>query len=461
VGFSCSLFAYIIEEHTAGGFLSSSLTTLIIGGILFGISYNHSGQISKKEGYLTVTMSWLSMCFIFCLPYFFLLDLSLTDAIFESMSGLSTTGATIFNDIEVLPKSILLWRSLSQWIGGMGIIVLTIALLPMLGVGGVELFTAEAPGPTSAKIHPRIQEVAKRLWIIYVGLTVLLTVILWYLDMSVFDAVNHALTTMATGGFSTKNASIGHFNSPAIEYVLIVFMILAGINYTILFFLLTRRFSKVVKNEEFKIYIGLLLLISLLVFAYLVMNSVYPWTDAIRHALFQVVSVITTTGFGTQDFTAWGPVMVVLFFILLFIGGSAGSTSGGIKMLRHLVIIKNSYLEFNRLMHPKGVIRIKVNNESIQPRIISHILIFVLIYLIIFFFGSMIIAGIGADFTTAVGIAATSIGNVGPGIGDVGPSNTFSVLTNGQKWVSVALMLLGRLELFSVLILFTPFFWKS
>jgi trk system potassium uptake protein TrkH len=457
----CLVLAYHDDAEVFSGFLYTSIGVGATGIAMYFAGPKYPKRITKRDGYLIVTLAWLGMSLVFALPYFACLEITWVNALFESVSGLTTTGATIFNDIESLPNSILLWRSLSQWIGGMGIIVLTVALLPLLGIGGVELFTAEAPGPTSDKIHPRIREVAKRLWLIYVGLTGLLFLILWILPMDLFDAINHAFTTMATGGFSTKNASIAHYGDAGIEYVITIFMLLAGVNYTILYFLLSGRFNRLKENDELKLYLTVLAGFTLMVGGYLFLSMDMSMEESFRLAIFQVTSIVTTTGFATADYTIWGAGVTMIFFVLLFMGASAGSTSGGIKMIRHLVFIRNTYLEFKRLLHPKAMIRIKINKEVVSPRILTHILVFLLIYIIFFFVGTITFAFTGADLTTALGIAATSLGNVGPGIGDVGPANNFSSLNEVQKSVSLFLMLLGRLELFSILILFTPYFWKK
>jgi trk system potassium uptake protein TrkH len=343
----------------------------------------------------------------------------------------------------------------------MGIIVLTFAILPFLGIGGIELFVAEAPGPTSDKIHPRIRATASALWIIYVSLTVFLCLLLMFGGMTFFDAINHALTTLSTGGFSTKNASIAYFSSPFIHYILIVFMFLAGVNYTMIFFLVRFDLKRVWKNEEFRGYLIIVLLIALLVTGMVYNASDGPFEKSFRDATFQVVSVITTTGYVTADYTAWKTSLTALFFILLFTGASAGSTAGGIKLIRHVIFLKNSILEFQRLLHPKAIIRLKMNREIVPARILTHILVFLLIYLGVFISGTIIVSGLGMDLLSAMGAVATSLGNVGPGIGSVGPLNNFEHLTDSTKWVLMFLMFLGRLELFTILILFTPYFWKA
>jgi trk system potassium uptake protein TrkH len=453
------------QSNDAQPIFFSALISMGFGGIFFLFNFKGKDRIQKKDGYLIVALGWLAMSVFSTLPYLLSGVLpDMTNAIFESVSGLTTTGASVINDIEAVPKGILFWRSLTQWIGGMGIIVLTVAIFPLLGIGGVELFVAEAPGPTSDKIHPRIRETAKRLWLIYVSLTALLTLILYTLGMSFYDAINHGLTTMATGGFSTKNTSIAYFDVPSIQYTLLFFMFLAGINYTVIYFGIKRRFKKIWSSDEFKTYLFLVLTLILIITFSIVCTHEIPLEKAFRDAAFQVISIITTTGFVSADYTAWAPGLTILFFILLFVGASAGSTSGGIKIIRHLVFFKNSFLEFKRLLHPKALIRIKIDKQIVAPRILTHILVFLMIYLIIFVVSSIFMTVILSDFEqpflTAIGSVATSLGNVGPAIGEVGPMDNFVAIPSSGKWLLSFLMLLGRLELFTILILFMPYFWK-
>ncbi|NND15691.1 MAG: TrkH family potassium uptake protein [Eudoraea sp.] len=445
--------------------LYSALTTMTTGGLLWLFSRNSAKKIGKREGFLIVALGWCSVAIFSALPYLYSGILSNpSNAIFESVSGLTTTGATVILDIESVPHGVLFWRSLTQWIGGMGIIVLTVAIFPLLGIGGVELFVAEAPGPTSDKIHPRIKETAKRLWYIYLGLTSTLIFLLFLNGMTFFDAFNHGLTTMATGGFSTKNASIAYFNDPAIQYILALFMFIAGINYTIIYYGIKGKFRRVWNSDEFKMYLyvvlGLILMVSVAVYSL----RGGEFERSFREATFQIISIITTTGYVSADYTAWAPALTLLFFVLFFIGACAGSTSGGIKIIRHLVIFKNSFLELKRLLHPKGLIRIKIDKKVVAPSVLTHILVFLLFYLIIFALGSFVMTMILDDFEqpflTSIGAVATSLGNVGPAIGQLGPLDNFSEVPLAGKWVLTVLMLLGRLELFTILILFTPYFWR-
>lgn len=455
-------FAFYYHEDWKAIVIASAIS-IAVGVIIYLVTRNYKVQeLRKREGYLIVTLGWLCMSFTGTLPYLTSGAIpEFTDAFFETISGYTTTGATILIDIEVLPKSILFWRSLTHWIGGMGIIVLTIAILPVLGIGGMQLFMAEAPGPTQDKLHPRIKETAKRLWYIYLFLTFAQTVLLMIGGMTFFDAVNHSMSTIATGGFSTKNASIAYFDSGFIQYVLVFFMFVAGTNFTLLYFFFKGKFDKIASNEEFKGYLLTVLIISMVAALAVYSYTGLTWERAFRDALFQVTSIITTTGYITSDYTVWSPFTTILFFLLLFTGASAGSTSGGIKMVRLLILLKNSVLELKRQIHPSAVIPVRFNKKAVSENITYNIAAFILIYLTVFTIGSLIMALIGLDFMTAMGAVAASLGNIGPGIGLVGPVNNFDHIPVFGKWFLSFLMLLGRLELFTVLILFTPYFWSK
>ncbi|GAB4237445.1 MAG: TrkH family potassium uptake protein [Ekhidna sp.] len=460
---SCIPFSLIDGGNDLEALIMASGITAAFGAILWIITKNNTNNdMRKKEGYLIVTMGWLSMSFFGSLPYMLSGAIpDITNAFFETLSGFSTTGASVLTDIESVDKGILFWRSLTQWIGGMGIIVLTVAILPLLGIGGMQLFVAEAPGISPDKLQPRIKETAKRLWIIYCGLTGLEAILLWAGGMTFYDAVNHSLTTMATGGFSTKNASIAYYHDPFIQYVIIVFMFLAGTNFTMTYFGLHGQFKKVLKNEEFRFYLIFCVLASLIV-GLIIFNLGHDTLEkSIRDALFQVVSVVTTTGFVTHDYTAWTYFITVIFFLLMFAGGSAGSTAGGVKLVRHILLIKNSIQELKRILHPSAIIPVRFNGKSVSRDITFNVLAFIMIYILIFCFGAIAVSSFGIDFNTSLGAVATTLGNIGPGIGDVGPVDNFAHLPHGVKWILSFLMLVGRLELFTVLILFTPYFWRK
>ena len=442
--------------------LWAALITLGIGGLPWLLTRKANKELRNREGYLVVTLSWLLMSFTGSLPYLISGAIpTYPDAFFESMSGFTTTGATILTNIEVVPRGILFWRSLTQWIGGMGIIVLAVAILPILGIGGMQLFQSEAPGITLDKLKPRIRDTAKRLWIIYIGLTVTEAVLLKLGGMSFYDAINHSLTTMATGGFSPKNISIAFYDSAYLQYVITIFMFLAGTSFALTYFMFKGKFSKVWASEEFRYYVGLVLVVTLISAVGIYFSTETTWEPAFRDAIFQVVSIISTTGYITADYTSWGPSLTVLFFLLMFIGASAGSTAGGVKIVRHAILIKNSILELKRQLHPSAIIPVRYNDAAITQDITFNVLAFFIIYITIFAIGSAAMALTGVDFMTAVGSVATSLGNIGPGIGTVGPVDNFAHLPASGKWILSFLMLLGRLELFTVIILFSPYYWNK
>lgn len=418
--------------------------------------------IGKREGYLIVTLGWVTMSLFGALPFTLSGAIpNYTDAFFETMSGFTTTGASVLNDIESLPKGILFWRSMTHWIGGLGIIVLSLAILPILGIGGMQLFIAEVPGPTPDKIHPRVKETAKRLWIIYVLLTGAETVLLVIGGMTLFDAINHSFATLATGGFSTKQASIAHYPSPYIQYVIALFMYLAGVNFALHYFALKRRFSKVWSNEEFKFYTGVILGATLILTIGLIVGHGLHPEQAFRDSLFTVLTIITTTGFVTADYELWAPPLTFLIFILMFIGGSAGSTGGGPKVVRILLIIKNSLVELKRLIHPRAVIPVRLDNRAIPPEIVFNVLAFFVLYMLIFILSALVMTTMGFDIPSAMSAVIATLGNIGPGLGEVGPVTNYARIPAVGKWFLSFLMLLGRLELFTVLLLFTPAFWRK
>ncbi|MCF8459889.1 MAG: TrkH family potassium uptake protein [Flavobacteriales bacterium] len=417
-------------------------------------------NIRKREGFLIVSFGWLVMSLSGTLPYILSGSVvSFADAFFETVSGYTTTGASIITDLTIIPKDILFWRSMTQWIGGMGIIVLAVAILPILGIGGMQLFGAESPGLKTDKLAPKIRDTAKRLWLVYLGLTAAEVIALKFAGMSWFDALNHAMTTMATGGFSTYNTSAAQF-SPAIQYIITLFMFLAGTSFTLTYFGLVGNLKKVLENEEFRYYAAITVFTTLAVSIVVASVVDEPFEKAFRDSLFQVVSVITTTGFVSADYTSWTPFITMVFFILMFFGGSAGSTAGGVKIVRHVILVKNSILELKRQLHPSAIIPVRLNGRAVDPSITYNVVAFIMTYIIMFAVGSVIMTMFGIDLLTAMGSVATSLGNIGPGIGLVGPVDNFAWLPSTAKWLLSILMLIGRLELFTVLILFTPYFWR-
>lgn len=454
-------FSLYFLDGEALSLLWSGLITIGVGSALWFYKFDVKAQVTKKEGYVIVVLGWVLMVLFGTLPYVFSgVTPTYSDALFETMSGMTTTGATIFNEIESLPKGILFWRSMTQWIGGMGIIVLTVAIFPLLGFGGIELFTAETPGPTSDKLHPRIQETAKRLWLLYLGLTALLCLILSVMGMGFFDGINHAFTTMATAGFSTRDASLAYY-SPAIQYVIILFMFIAGTNYAVLYLMLKNKWKNIWQYDEFKFYLSLVVGLTIMFSFIMVLDVGKPIETAIRESMFTIIALMTTTGYAIGDYTSWSPVLTFFCFLLMFSGASAGSTSGGIKLIRHTVFLKNIYLEIKRVLHPRAIIPLRINNTVVRTRVLINILVFLLIYIAIFLVGSGILIAWGIDSTTAVGAVASSLGNVGPAIGSVGPADTYAHLPGTIKVILSFLMLIGRLELFTVILVFMPFFWQK
>jgi trk system potassium uptake protein TrkH len=458
----CVPISLIYSGNDVMAFLYSAAISLVTGLSVYFLTKNANHNPGKREGYFIVTFGWIVLSCFGALPFYIQGAIpSYTDAFFETISGFTTTGASILTDIESMDKGLLFWRSLTQWIGGMGIIVLTIAIIPFLGIGGMQMFVAEVPGPAPDKLHPRITATAKSLWYVYVLFTAIEVILLMFGGMNWFDAVCHSFTTMATGGYSTKNASIAAFDSSYIHYVLTFFMFLAGVNFSLSFFALKGNFKKVWKNEELKFYTSVLLIASLIISLVLIINKNVPIGIAIRDALFQVVSITTTTGYATADYGQWTLFGTMVIFVLFFVGGSAGSTGGSIKVIRILLIFRNTSMEFRRLMHPRGVIPVRYNGKVVNNEIVSNILAFFFIYIIIFVFSSLIMMFTGLDLETSVGSVAATLGNIGPGIGDVGPTGNFAEISIFGKWYLSFLMLIGRLELFTVLILFSKAFWRQ
>ncbi|MCW9037343.1 potassium transporter TrkG [Altibacter sp.] len=470
-----SLVSFYYKDGVTRELLMAGAVTVVFGGIVMYITRNHRKEIQKREGYIIVTLGWIFMSLAGTLPYLFTGAIpSFTNAFFETMSGYTTTGASILSDIESIPNGVLFWRSITHWIGGMGIIVLAIAILPLLGIGGMQLFAAEAPGPGGDKLHPRITDTAKRLWLIYVGYTIAETILLNLAGMSFFDAINHSLSTLSTGGFSTKNASIAYWNDqPIIQYIIMAFMFLAGTNFVLSYFAFKTKFSKIFRDEEFKLYTYAVILFTIIAALVIYFQAdvsdssiAHPmvwgaFESAVRHGLFQVLAIVTTTGFVTADYTLWTPFLTIFFFGLMFLGGSSGSTAGGIKIVRHLIMIKNGILEFKRTLHPHAILPVRYNNKAVQQPIVFNILGFFILYMLSFIVGVLVFSWLGLDFQTALGGAASTLGNVGPALGDLGPVNNYGNLPAMAKWWSSFLMLIGRLELFTVLILLTPFFWRN
>lgn len=442
-------------------FIITTAVTLVMGLTLSFIGRKADNQFGKRDGIIIVSTSWVVVSALGMLPFYlsgYIPDI--TNAFFETMSGFTSTGSTILDDIESLPHGLLFWRSITQWIGGLGIVFFTIAILPIFGVGSVQLFAAEASGLTYDKVHPRIGVTAKWIWSIYIGLTIIIAGLLWLGGMDVFDSICHSFTTASTGGYSTKQASIEYYNSPFIEYVISVFMTISGVNFSLLLLFTKGKFRKFFKDTELKWY-----LISVIAFTVFISIGLYYTTDmgveeSFRKSLFQVTSLHTSTGFATTDYMLWRPLFWALLIVVMVVGGCAGSTSGGIKCIRMLILTKVARNEFKRIIHPNAVLPVRINKQVAPPTIITSVLAFIFVYLVIIIVSCLIMLGLGIGFLESIGVVVSSIGNMGPGLGLTGPAYSWNSLPDSAKWLSSFLMLIGRLELFTVLILFTRGFWK-
>jgi len=417
-------------------------------------------ELSLREGFLAVSLTWVLCSLLGALPFMISGAIpSLTDAFFETMSGFTTTGASILTDIEALPRSLLVWRSTTHWLGGMGVIALAVAILPALGVGASQLFKAEAPGPIKEKISPRISETAKLLWIVYLLFSVVETFLLMLGGLDFFESLCTTFGTMATGGFSPRNASIAAYNSPYIDYVVIVFMFLAGANFNLHYWALRGKITAY-RDSEFRFYTSVTLLaVGIIVFARWVAGTL--WSESmIRSSLFQTVSVVTTTGFITDDYEAWPLVTQIILLLLMFIGGCTASTGGAIKNVRVYVLFKYLLSELKKVFHPHGVFPVKVRDKSLADSTVSNIVGFIILYILLFVLGVLCMAGMGLDLATSIGSVAATLGNIGPGLGEVGPVDNYSAVPILGKWVLSFMMLAGRLEIFTVLVLLVPRFWR-
>ncbi len=457
---ACIVVALIYAEDITP-FVKSALITL---GVAFVLWLGHHGnkqveELNRRDAYLTVTISWLLLGFAGTLPYLFSKSIpDFTNALFESVSGFTTTGSSILMDIESLPKSILFWRSLTHWIGGIGIILLVVIILPSLKIGGYHLFTSESS--LQDKIKPKIQQVGRRIFLIYINLTIAEIILLMLGKMPLFDSICHAFGTIATGGFSPKNTSIALY-SPYIQYVIMIFMFLSGTNFIIHYYLLKRDISRVKENNEFFFYTITTFVIGGLVTAALYFQAHLPFETAFRDAFFQVISIITSTGFASADYLLWPQVAWVLILFSMFLGGSTGSTSGGIKMARYVIFTKTLRNYFWQITHPNAVVPIKINNKVVPHETIYMTLSFMVMYFMVFVVGTITLIILGLDAKTSGSAVATCMAGIGPGIGTVGPVSNFAHLPELGKAILVFIMILGRLEIFTVLVLFRKSFWKA
>ncbi|MDA3789225.1 MAG: TrkH family potassium uptake protein [Desulfobacula sp.] len=458
------LVSIYYQDLAQDSFIRSIGITMVAGLILiiFSKKRDSDDYINQKEAMAAVALAWTAIGFFGALPFYFGPEFtSFTNAFFESVSGFTTTGSSVMTNIEEASKSLLFWRSLIQWLGGMGIIVLSLAILPFLGVGGIQLYKAEVPSPVPDKLTPRLSDSAKILWIVYAVFTLIEIILLLGGGMSLYEASCHAFTTMPTGGFSPKNASIAHYNSAFFDYVIVIFMILAGINFSLHYQMLRGKTLVFWKDTECRFFLGLVLVLTLLV-TWDIYGSVYTsMKDAFRFASFQVASIITTTGFATADYEKFPGLSQVLLFICMFIGASAGSTGGGMKCARIIACFKYCYRELFKLIHPRSISHIKINKAVISDEVLRSMMGFLVLYIGLFILSSILLAGMGIDMITSFGAVAACIGNIGPGFGTVGPTENFAHLPVLGKWLLAWCMLLGRLEIYTVIILFVPEFWKK
>lgn len=452
-------------EHAA---LQAFVKTIIAGVFFSSSAYilcsnkAHPDSLRTRDSFVFVTLSWVLASAIGAMPFYLSGAIpSITDSYFETMSGFSTTGASILADIEKLPHSILFWRALTHWLGGMGIVVLAVAILPFLGVGGLQLIDAEAPGPSVDKLAPRIAQTAKLLWFIYIGLTACEIILLKFGGMSFFDSAVHTFATVATGGFSTKNMSVAHYNSAYIDAVITVFMLLAGINFSLHFRFISGMAFAAMKDTELRVYVAIFL-ISVFIITFNLYSSDYGGLGkCIRHSSFQAASILTTTGYATADFEKWPYASQIVLFFLMFVGGCAGSTGGGIKVIRLVTLLKQAVNEMKSLIHPRGVFSLKIGRTVVKNSIANAVAGFFFLYIMTVLTTTFVVALAGHDILTSFTTALTTVGNIGPGFGLVGPTENYSFFQDYVKWFLSFSMLAGRLELYTVLVIFTPFFWRK
>ncbi|NCC26270.1 MAG: TrkH family potassium uptake protein [Deltaproteobacteria bacterium] len=456
------LFAAFYGDDSAVPLALSSAVTVVVGLCLhLGLRSQKGQSINHREGMVITALSWTAVGAFGALPFFLSGFENFTDAMFESVSGLTTTGASVMTDIEAMPKGLLVWRAMTQWLGGMGIIVLSLAILPFLGVGGMQLYKAEVPGPVPDKLQPKIKDTAMTLWKVYVLFTLIQTLLLLFGGLDLCDSLSHAFATMATGGFSTRNASVASFGSAYVEWVVTFFMFLAGVNFALHFQALRGRPLAVWRDPEFRFFAVILLVCVLIGTVDLYAAEYHDTFDALRYSAFQVVSIMTTTGFATADYEAWPFVVQGILVALMFFGGCAGSTSGGPKCMRIMLLAKQAYNELFRLVHPRSVTTIKLGDRIVKPDVMSGVWGFFVLFLALFVLTGILLAATGLDLGTAFSASIACIGNIGPGFGSVGPAENYAHIPAFGKWVLICGMIIGRLEIYTVIVLFVPEFWRK
>jgi trk system potassium uptake protein TrkH len=459
---SAAVVSVVYREWSDVAMITLAAAATVGIGLALWRGFDRPGELTTREGFAAVGLAWTAMCLVGTLPYLFTGSITnITNAVFETSAGFTTTGASVVPDPALLPHGIQFWRSLTQWIGGMGIIVLSVAILPLLGMGAVQLARAESPGPTPDRLTPRFSETAKRLWLIYVVFTAIEAALLWIGDMTLFEAVNHSLTTLSTGGYSTNAGSLGAFSAYS-QWIVIAFMVIAGASFS-LHYRAVRNPRVYWKSAELRLYLAIMAIAATLI-------AIGTWgggvLDVIRDAVFTATSIITTTGYGTADFGLWAPALEIMVVGMMFIGGMAGSTSGSVKVYRLDVLYEASRSDVRRLIHPRGVFVTRVGKRPVPDTIVEAIQTFFLLYMFAFMTGTFLLAIIGStgdpqlDVITTVSAVASSLGNVGPGLGLVGPTETYLVVPALGKWLLAALMIVGRLEILPILILFNPELWR-
>lgn len=460
--FSLAVGLFYADSSFAPILVSMGITLLIGGGVFFALKGEKADIITQREGMAIVFFGWTAVGLFGALPFYFGSDqITFTDAIFESVSGFTTTGASILTDIESMSKGLLFWRSFIQWLGGMGIIVLSLAILPFLNVGGMQLYKAEVPSPVPDKLKPRIKETAVLLWKVYILLSVLQIVLLMLGGLTLYEAACHAFTTMPTGGFSTRNASIAAYDSVYLDMVFIVFMLFAGINFSLHYQLLKGRPLAFWRDAECRLFLAMVLVLTVIV-SINVYGDVYRTIGkSFQYGAFQVVSIITTTGYATADYEKWPAMSQLILLLSMFIGASAGSTGGGVKVLRVLLLFKYCARELFRLVHPRSITHIKISGKAVSEDIIRSVIGFLALYIGLYAVSVILLAGLGVDFVTSIGAVAAAIGNIGPGFGAVGPIYNYAEIPVLGKWLLTWCMLLGRLEIYTVIIFLAPEFWRK
>ena len=449
------------ETSVYSAFLIPISSCLFLGILFYFIGKNQRAKLSVRSGFAIVAIFWVCASFLGSLPiYLSGFAKSFTDAIFESVSGFSTTGATIFSDVEILPRSLNLWRCQMHWLGGMGIVVLTVALMPILGVGGFKLIKAETTGPEKDKITPKITVTAKILWIIYVSFTAVQTILLMIAGMDFVDALSHAFSTLGTGGFSTKNSSIGFYNSDAIEWICTAFMIFSGVNFSLYFKLFTGNAKELITNTEFKAFLGILFT-SIFIVTLAILPQYQNFFTSFRYSAFHVASFMSTTGFATQNYLEWVSLAQIVLFFLMFVGGSSGSTSGGVKVIRWVILAKQSTNETLKMLHPHGIFSIRINGRAGRNDVVYNVSAFFFLYALLVLITTIITSIGGSDILTSFTASLSVVGNIGPGFGKIGPMDNFAQFAPAIKWWYCFAMLAGRLELYTMIIFFNKAFWKK